>query len=29
MPKKPFMVEENKNGGAKDSINMLLEQDLT
>jgi hypothetical protein len=29
MPKKPSMVEENKNDGAKDSINLLLEQALT
>jgi hypothetical protein len=29
MPKKPFMVEENKNDGADDSINLLLEQALT
>jgi hypothetical protein len=29
MPKKPSMVEENKNDGADDSINMLLEQALT
>jgi hypothetical protein len=28
MPKKPSMVAENKNDGAKDSINMLLEQAL-
>jgi hypothetical protein len=28
MPKKPSMVEEKKNGGAEDSINMLLEQAL-
>jgi hypothetical protein len=28
-PKKPSMVEENKNDEAKDSINMLLEQSLT
>jgi hypothetical protein len=29
MPKKPSMVEENKNDGADDSINMLLEKALT
>jgi hypothetical protein len=29
MPKKPSMVEENKNDGEKDSINLLLEQALT
>jgi hypothetical protein len=29
MPKKPSMVEENKNDGAEDSINLLLEQALT
>jgi hypothetical protein len=29
MPKKPSMVEENKNDGANDSINMLLEKSLT
>jgi hypothetical protein len=29
MPKKPSMVEENKNDGADDSINLLLEQALT
>jgi hypothetical protein len=29
MPKKPSMVEENKNDGADDSINMFLEQALT
>ena len=28
MPKKPSMVVENKNDGAKDSINLLLEQAL-
>jgi hypothetical protein len=28
-PKKPSMVEENKNDKAKDSINLLLEQALT
>jgi hypothetical protein len=28
-PKKPSMVEENKNDGEKYSINMLLEQALT
>jgi hypothetical protein len=28
MPKKPSMVEENKNGGAKDSINLLLAQTI-
>jgi hypothetical protein len=28
MPKKPSMVEEKKNDGAKDSINLLLEQAL-
>jgi hypothetical protein len=28
-PKKPSMVEENKNDGADDSINLLLEQALT
>jgi hypothetical protein len=28
-PKKPSMVEEKKNDGAEDSINMLLEQALT
>jgi hypothetical protein len=28
MPTKPSMVEENKNGGEKDSINLLLEQAL-
>jgi hypothetical protein len=28
-PKKPSMVEENKNDGAENSINMLLEKDLT
>jgi hypothetical protein len=28
MPKKPSMVTENKNSGAEDSINMLLEQAL-
>ena len=27
-PKKPSMVEEKKNGGAEDSINLLLEQAL-
>jgi hypothetical protein len=27
-PKKPSMVAEKKNGGAKDSINLLLEQAL-
>jgi hypothetical protein len=29
MPKKPSMVEEKKNDGADDSINMLLEKALT
>jgi hypothetical protein len=29
MPKKPSMVEEKKNDGAEDSINLLLEQALT
>jgi hypothetical protein len=29
MPKKPFMAEEKKNDGAKDSINLLIEQSLT
>jgi hypothetical protein len=29
MPKKPSMEEEKKNDGAKDSINLLLEQSLT
>jgi hypothetical protein len=29
MPKKPSMAEEKKNNRAKDSINLLLEQDLT
>jgi hypothetical protein len=29
MPKKPSMVEENKNDGANNSINLLLEQALT
>jgi hypothetical protein len=29
MPKKPSMAEENKNDGANDSINLLLEQALT
>jgi hypothetical protein len=29
MPKKPSMAEEKKNDGAKDSINLLLEQALT
>jgi hypothetical protein len=29
MPKKPSMVEENKNDRAEDSINLLLEQALT
>jgi hypothetical protein len=29
MPKKPSMVEEKKNDGADDPINMLLEQALT
>jgi hypothetical protein len=29
MPKKPSMVEENKNDRADDSINLLLEQALT
>jgi hypothetical protein len=29
MPKKPSMVEENKNDGEEDSINLLLEQALT
>jgi hypothetical protein len=29
MPKKPSMVEEKKNDGADDSINLLLEKDLT
>ena len=28
-PKKPSMVEEKKNNGADDSINLLLEQALT
>ena len=28
-PKKPSMAEENKNDGADDPINMLLEQALT
>jgi hypothetical protein len=28
-PKKPSMVEEKKNDGADDSINLLLEQALT
>jgi hypothetical protein len=28
-PKKPSMVEENKNDGADDPINLLLEQALT
>jgi hypothetical protein len=28
-PKKPSMVEENKNDGADDSINLLLEEALT
>ena len=28
MPKKPSMVEENKNDGVDDSINLLLEQAL-
>ena len=28
MPKKPSMVEENKNDGAEDSTNILLEQAL-
>jgi hypothetical protein len=28
-PKKPSMVEEKKNDGAKDSINLLLEKYLT
>jgi hypothetical protein len=28
IPKKPSMAEENKNDGAKDSINLLLEQAL-
>jgi hypothetical protein len=28
-PKKPSMVEENKNDGANDPINLLLEQALT
>jgi hypothetical protein len=28
-PKKPFMVEENENDRVDNSINMLLEQDLT
>ena len=28
MPKKPSMVEENKNDGAEDSINLLLEKSL-
>jgi hypothetical protein len=27
-PKKPSMEAENKNDGAKDSINLFLEQDL-
>jgi hypothetical protein len=29
MPKKPSMVEEKKNDGADDPINLLLEQALT
>jgi hypothetical protein len=29
MPKKPSMVEEKKNDGANDSINLFLEQALT
>jgi hypothetical protein len=29
MPKKPSMAEENKNDGADDPINLLLEQALT
>jgi hypothetical protein len=29
MPKKPSMVEEKKNNGEDDSINLLLEQALT
>jgi hypothetical protein len=29
MPKKPSMEEEKKNGGADDSINLLLEKALT
>jgi hypothetical protein len=29
MPNKPSIVEENKNNGAKYSINLLLEKDLT
>ena len=29
MPKKPSMEEENKNNRAEDSINLLLEQDIT
>ena len=29
MPKKPSIVEENKNDGAEDSINLFLEQALT
>jgi hypothetical protein len=29
MPEKPPMAEENKNDGAKDSINLLLQQALT
>jgi hypothetical protein len=28
IPKKPSMVEENKNDGAEDYINMLFEQAL-
>jgi hypothetical protein len=28
-PKKPFMVEEAKNGGAEDSTNMFLKKALT
>jgi hypothetical protein len=28
-PKKPSMAEENKNDGADDPINLLLEQALT
>jgi hypothetical protein len=27
-PKKPSMAEENKNDGAEDSINLLLEKSL-
>jgi hypothetical protein len=29
IPKKPSMVEENKNDREDDSTNLLLEQDLT